>query len=471
MISGRSSTVRGDADASGASARLARVSSYATAYLDDGREFCGFRNVVDEFFLMLFTPDDWIDLDGTDAARFQPHIEATEARAVGYRASVAALRSRLDLMGMPAAVAAAQLVRTAEERAREITNFVPVSGLSAEDERELAYLTNLNWEDWCAQLRVAIERGDRLEEWWGPQEPRGTASRLLDIWDYELEEGDSRYRLRSILEVLPDDAQITLNLADLIDGGWLENAAELHEADDGRSDSRQRVEPIDPQAVGLRQVVENTTGLLPPVVLVEGKFDVEVLTAALRIRRPHLIPYFRFPDFSHKNEGGTGALRQTIRAFAASGIPNRVLALFDNDTAARDMLRTIDMSLLPSNIQITCLPDLDLARRYPTIGPQGEHVMDVNGLAASIEMFLGTDVLTVDGALVPVQWSGYSKGVGAYQGELADKSVVQERFRQKVARASGSPRAQDAQDWSALDLVLDHIAQLLAQSPLPEGQA
>lgn len=67
--------------------------------------------------------------------------------------------------------------------------------------------------------------------------------------------------------------------------------------------------------------------------------------------------------------------------------------------------------------------------------------MDVNGLGAAIEMFLVKDALTVDGAFVPVQWSGYSRGAGTYQGELTDKSVVQERFRQKVAQASGSPRA------------------------------
>ena len=141
---------------------------------------------------------------------------------------------------------------------------------------------------------------------------------------------------------------------------------------------------------------------------------MEVLSAALRLRRPHLAEYIKFPDFNVRNEGGASALRQTVRAFASAGIPNRVVALFDNDTAARDVLRSISDDDLPGNIRVTRLPELPLAVDYPTVGPQGEHTMNVNGLATAIELFLGADVLADGGALRPVVWGGYVNSMGAY---------------------------------------------------------
>ncbi len=93
--------------------------------------------------------------------------------------------------------------------------------------------------------------------------------------------------------------------------------------------------------------------------------------------------------------------------------------------------------------------------------------MDVNGLAGSIEMYLGTDVLTVDGRLQPVVWGGYVSRLGAYQGEISDKDRVQERFREKVAAAKLRPEAMLDQDWSGLDLVLDHLVDLVRRMTLP----
>ena len=93
--------------------------------------------------------------------------------------------------------------------------------------------------------------------------------------------------------------------------------------------------------------------------------------------------------------------------------------------------------------------------------------MNVNGLAGSIEMYLGSDVLTVDGELQPVVWGGYVSRLRAYQGEISDKDRVQERFRNKVAAAKVRPEVMIDQDWSGLDLVLDHLVDLVRQTTLP----
>jgi hypothetical protein len=103
-------------------------------------------------------------------------------------------------------------------------------------------------------------------------------------------------------------------------------------------------------------------------------------------------------------------------------------------------------------------PDIEIARSYPTLGPTGLSAMDVNGLAGSIEMYLGRDVLTgADGMLSPVQWRSYAAGVRAYQGEILDKAGVQKRFREKVKRSTADPAVTADQNWGGLDATINTL--------------
>lgn len=60
--------------------------------------------------------------------------------------------------------------------------------------------------------------------------------------------------------------------------------------------------------------------------------------------------------------------------------------------------------------------------------------MNVNGLACSIEMYFGVDVLTRNNELIPIQWKGFEEKEKKYQGEIADKNYVQETFRKKLRK-------------------------------------
>jgi hypothetical protein len=104
-----------------------------------------------------------------------------------------------------------------------------------------------------------------------------------------------------------------------------------------------------------------------------------------------------------------------------------------NFSAGRQAHRQASALALPDNMMLVRLPDTDLARTYPTVGPQGEHVLDVNGQAASIELYLGRDVLTVNGALRPVRWTGYNQAARAYQGEVEGKTEVEAAFLDTIA--------------------------------------
>jgi len=202
----------------------------------------------------------------------------------------------------------------------------------------------------------------------------------------------------------------------------------------------------------------------PIVVLTEGKTDAEFLKAALTILYPYLTDLITFLDYERRPEGGVGALVHTIRAFAAAGILNRLVAVFDNDTAAADG-RNVDTAAFAPQIQILCYPELELAKNYPTLGPPAQRspedsllYANVNGLAGSIELYLGKDVLTQeDGSLQPVQWTSFSQGMRQYQGEITNKPGIQEKFRAKYKKAIEHPDTVRDGDWSGLRSILDAI--------------
>ena len=188
--------------------------------------------------------------------------------------------------------------------------------------------------------------------------------------------------------------------------------------------------PITEQARKERQQAVATDA--PLVILTEGSSDSQLLSEAIRVTHPHLVGFLRFMDFGTGAEGGAASLVKLVRSFLGAGIANRVLALADNDTAAHDALLKLKREGLPDGYRVMHYPGLPLLRRYPTLGPQlaDPVLMDVNGKAGSLEMYLGRDLLTVNGELVPVQWMGYVEGQKNYQGAISatEKKRVQREF-------------------------------------------
>jgi hypothetical protein len=195
------------------------------------------------------------------------------------------------------------------------------------------------------------------------------------------------------------------------------------------------------------------------VVLTEGITDKRALESALRLLYPHLIEYYSFMDFENaKYGGGAGSLVVTLKAFAGAGIANRIIGVFDNDTAAQVALRGLSGMQLPPNIRFLTYPSLPLASSYPTIGPSGQVEVDVNGQAGSLELYFGEDVLRrPDGAMTPVKWKGFEDAVQSYQGELVDKVALQKAFAKKVDAATVDGKAFESQDWTGMRAILDAL--------------
>jgi len=174
---------------------------------------------------------------------------------------------------------------------------------------------------------------------------------------------------------------------------------------------------------------------------------------------PELSKYYYFLEFHSSNlKGGASALVHLVKGFVGAGIFNRTIAILDSDTAARDALRSLRDVSLPDTIRIITLPHLRLAENYPTIGPQGNINVDINGLACSIEIYFGVDVLSnIQGKLAPIQWKGYNAALQQYNGEIITKREIQEKYRSLLDKVEMGQIGIDECDWSGMKEIFQSI--------------
>lgn len=233
---------------------------------------------------------------------------------------------------------------------------------------------------------------------------------------------------------ITDSDVAIIDLDDLIEGGWLNDELE-------NEDSKFLVTMDD---------------FIPdvPVLITEGVTDKRILEKSLSVIYPKLVSNVKFLNMDFKPENGVASVVKMVKSFAAAGIRNRILVILDNDSAASEALMSLPKHL-PDNIKIIQYPNLAMLKNYPTIGPQGNVLMDVNGLAGSIEMYVGRDILMdKEGELEIIQWGGYMSKVKKYQGSLINKENVQKRFEDKDdSKLEG---------WNDLKYLWDYIIENLS---------
>lgn len=420
------------------------MGSYAGLYAKEKHIF-SFKNESYGHFAAFFTKDELVHLKGSKALPYATNWdvgdleddEYDDVEVYLYRVKVSCLVDRMDVAGLTSDLAQRvfkELIDESLEREKEYANDKYFrSDVKQQIRREIEYLSNLSYDSWTKRVKdwLSAPNDDSLRI------ARGSVlDNPLVLFDY----GDERLLLRVLIDQLSPEDEVTLDLSDVYEGGWVQEP---------------NSEIINAQEESF------TKDLTPPIIITEGTFDVYAIENAIEILRPHLKGYVKFLDFEQKNEGGASAAVRLLKALAAAGVTNRVLAIFDNDTAAREELGNLQDVKLPEHFKITKYPEIGLMRKYPTKGAQGELEMDVNGYAGSIEMYLGKDSLTHQDELTPVVWKGRMGRTGDYQGEVDNKSEVQKRYRHKIALCKRIG-VQRSQDWSGMEAIIDHIVEELS---------
>lgn len=361
----------------------------------------------------------------------------------GYETTVEVVRDRLDVMGYTAA-------HVREAFRTELAGWLQANEEMSEDSLfadDFALIQSMTFEDWLATAYEGLTTHryeDCHERHSGkPHEVacvvRGDLS-VSEDWLLGFPADDCRLAIRALLTKFSDDTRVAYDLTAMFLEEWdlIKQPLTVEARIDLAADY-----PLSQKTI----------------VLTEGSSDAWIIAGALRLLYPHLTDYFGFLDFEATRAPGSAAtLVQTIKAFAAAGIANRVVAVFDNDTAAAEALLALNGVRLPSNIRVVRAPDIELARAYPTLGPAGLQLLEVNGLAGGIELYLGRDVLLDEsGQLAPVQWRGFNDRLKKYQGEVVGKERLHQRFREKLSRNEGKQIPRDAEAWREMRCLLERV--------------
>jgi hypothetical protein len=419
------------------------VSSYAPLTID-GYEVTSFRNGVDLSVALLFGPSELNSRPATPAEvdRWEYKTIDEEVTIYELTSTASAVSERLDVLGIGMRVVTETFDKIVNDRWDFLDHFF--LGLTGTPEMQQSHdierhvLETLTIGQWIGTFRQSYQMSAVADTL-----PRALYSLpwLMSLW----EESDIRVLIRAILAAVPEQADVRVDVTDIVDGGYLSL-------------------DVNPHDVAMAWMADEITSGSPVIVLTEGPTDARFLESAIDVLKPHLGGYLRFPDFTQRPESNASALVRTVRTFAAAGVQNRVIAIFDNDTAGQEALRSLQINDLPKNISVMALPILPMASSYPTLGPGGSAVMDVNGRGASIELYLGDDVLRDDqGDLHPVRWRGFSSGIDQHQGEIEHKRAIQVAFESKTRAALISATPNEHGDWSGLLLILDSLIQLLSE--------
>ncbi len=153
------------------------------------------------------------------------------------------------------------------------------------------------------------------------------------------------------------------------------------------------------------------------LLVTEGTSDTFILKKTINTLYPELSHMFNFIDMQGNYPfTGTGNLYNFCCGLIKIGILNKMIIIFDNDTAGLEKYEKLIKVPKPHNLLITKLPDHDNFTSMKTIGPQGISVEDINGLAVSIECFLDFKDHNPQ-----VRWTSYNDKIKEYQGALINK--------------------------------------------------
>lgn len=431
------------------------MGSYASLKIGD-LELYWTKNDVDPAVMMLYTDQDKRVIQRPLIAESNSHADDSDEIPeydVKYVTTLAVAKDRLEFMGFTLGSVKQSfeegLLREREELNERrsyswVANSEEIQQIFTEEEQVLSVLTLDIWlEGFGYIVREGLQPArhkfdDTLDQSLSPV-VRYMLQRGYDEL-YGFPTDDFRVFMRAAVEITANDADLAYNITDLVAGGYVDVGYDLC-------------------SYARWQLAEEFVLNHKIVVLTEGSTDCRALEGALRLLYPHLADYYSFMDFEGARvQGSAGALASMIKAFIGAGIVNRVIAFFDNDTAALVAMRALRDIAIPDNVRVLRYPDIEIAHAYPTLGPQGTLNMNVNGLAGSLEIYFGEDVLTRnDGSLTPVQWRGYDVAVHQYQGEILNKSELQERFLEKLRMCQATPDLIEDYDWSGIRAIIKSL--------------
>lgn len=392
-------------------------------------------------------PESMIIFRETDKKAYEEDIDGELHKRYEYANTAKNIKDRLAIMGYTTRRALQNFTQGRDREIGELREVIEEGGHMTNFYAEKLKIIERNkFKNWVNAYKFIRENGlfnDPAGTGLKSKMPRLVRYLIRNEGDYDylwsFQGGDIYDIFVMFLETCPDELICSMDLSELM-GGWCYDDKE-NICDDSLEYLKQQ------HHLGAKIVI-----------LTEGSSDGHILESALQLLFPHLKGYYSFMNFETSNAaGGASYLASTVKAFAGAGITNRIIAIFDNDTAGTSAMNTLEKTEIPENIKIIQYPDIKTAKRYPTLGPSGIKLLNINKLAASIEIYFGKDSLDNGTNLTPIQWKGYDDKLGQYQGEITEKSKMQKRIFEKIKECTKDSKMIQKYDWDDLRSILRAI--------------
>ena len=412
------------------------VGSYASLYISSFDIFTC-KSYIDPIWMTLFRESDrkqkyWTHEDGEEIVSFQ------------YINKVSSIKLRLDIMGF-------DLTNTINEFANSDSRY---TFKYVDDELSEVLVEEYTFDNWLKAVNINFELepklypycilNDELKQNDNPTLQHILEQRRLGVSYWGFDCSDIRYIIRGLLELFNDEDDFYIDYSELVATGFYSEEDTICEA-------------------SLQSLANDFINNEKVIILTEGSSDINIIKRSMEHLYPDIVDFYSFMDFNQSNAAGSASSLVTyIKAFIGSGIRNRIIALFDNDTAAEEAISALNKVKLPANIKVLKYPYLKQCEEYATIGPNGIVLTNINGLACSIEMYLGRDILVHDEPdypmkYVPIQWKGYSQRLKKYQGEVLNKEQIHKKYFEYLEDLSEGKASDEQHDWEGLNAIIELI--------------
>ncbi len=349
--------------------------------------------------------------------------------AYEYQTTVKIAIERLEIMGYSLNKTLLDFTASKDELVREWTDFLEFPDTHSMNEiytEKIKLLQSSNFNDF---VKSFIEL------------------RTKKVPNYET---DKNYNLTSLSKYL-------------IDGGWFLNFP----SSDYYFYYRAFLESCDKHALVIQDITEVVNaGYYKPdeevinnsmeneekiTILAEGISDINIISKSMSLLYPQFFNFFNFKDFNISNASGSAnQLTLEIKNLIAINHKGKVIALFDNDGEGLTQVKILKKINIPENFVILMYPNLPLLENYPTSNNKFENV---NGVAGSIEMYLGKDILKEKKEFIPIQLSVQK----IPQGKLNSKTNLQKNYFKKIIKCQKEVSCINDYDWSEMKLLLNEI--------------
>jgi len=348
--------------------------------------------------------------------------------AYEYQTTVKIAIERLEIMGYSLSKTKFDFIKSKNKLIEEYIDILEsndscefTNGMYS---NKIKFLQPLQFDDFINAFREIITRKLVKHDRYKDYNLSSLVNYLLDDGDpFDFPYSEDGFYYRTLLESCNKNALVIQDITEVVNAGYYKPEEEI---------------------------IKNQKKI---TILTEGTSDINIISKSIQLLYPHLFDYYNFKDFKISSASGNAhQLFLEIKSLIAINHKGKIVALFDNDGEGLKWFDELKKIKIPENFVVLTYPDIALLENYPSENNTNENF---NGVAGSIEMYLGKDILQEEGKFIPIELSTQS----IPQGAIKYKSNLQKKYLKKISKCKKDSTKIEEFDWNDMKLLLNKVFQ------------